>query len=106
MLILKGSKEKLVELAAKNAQNLLEQNKEKYRREQKKTVGAVQEIEQLIDVHNIHRMESYDISNTNGYESVASMIVYEDGKPKEIITENLKLKQYRDLMTMQVWKKF
>ena len=39
-------------------------------------------------------------------ESVASMIVYEDGKPKEIITENLKLKQYRDLMTMQVWKKF
>ena len=100
----KGSKEKLVELAAKNAQNLLEQNKEKYRREQKKTVGAVKEIEQLIDVHNIHRMESYDISNTNGYESVASMIVYEDGKP--IITENLKLKQYRDLMTMQVWKKF
>ena len=88
----KGSKEKLVELAAKNAQNLLEQNKEKYRREQKKTVGAVKEIEQLIDVHNIHRMESYDISNTNGYESVASMIVYEDGKPKRNNYRKFKIK--------------
>lgn len=78
----KGSKEKLVELAAKNARNLLEQNKEKYRREQKRTTGAVNEIEELIGINNIHRMESYDISNTNGYESVASMIVYEDGKPK------------------------
>lgn len=78
----KGSKEKLVELAAKNARNLLEQNKEKYRREQKKTVGAVHEIEELIGIEGVHRMESYDISNTNGYESVASMIVYEDGKPK------------------------
>lgn len=70
----------------------LEQNKEKYRREQKKTVGAVQEIEQLIDVHNIHRMESYDISNTNGYESVASMIVYEDGKPKRNNYRKFKIK--------------
>ena len=78
----KGSKEKLVELAAKNAGNLLEQNKEKYRREQKRTVGAVEEIEELIGITGIHRMEAYDISNTNGYESVASMIVYEDGKPK------------------------
>ena len=78
----KGSKEKLVELAAKNACNLLEQNKEKYRREQKRTVGAVEEIEELIGITGIHRMEAYDISNTNGYESVASMIVYEDGKPK------------------------
>lgn len=78
----KGSKEKLVELAAKNARNLLEQNKEKYRREQKKTVGAVHEIEELLGIEGVDRMESYDISNTNGYESVASMIVYEKGKPK------------------------
>lgn len=78
----KGKKEKLVELASKNARNLLEQNKEKYRREQKKTTGAVEEIEQLTGIMGIHRMEAYDISNTNGYESVASMIVYEEGKPK------------------------
>ena len=78
----KGSKEKLVELAAKNAGNLLEQNKEKYRREQKRTVGAVEEIEELIGITGIHRMEAYDISNTNGYASVASMIVYEIGTPQ------------------------
>jgi excinuclease ABC subunit C len=78
----KGDKEKLVELAAKNARNLLEQNKEKYRREYKKTIGAVNEIEHLTGITKIHRMESFDISNTNGYESVASMVVYEDGKPK------------------------
>lgn len=88
----KGSKEKLVELAAKNARNLLEQNKEKYRREQKKTVGAVHEIEELTGIKGIHRMESYDISNTNGYESVASMIVYEDGKPKRNNYRKFKIK--------------
>ena len=88
----KGNNEKLVELAAKNARNLLEQNKEKYRRQQKKTVGAVKEIEQLIDITGIHRMESYDISNTNGYESVASMIVYEDGKPKRNNYRKFKIK--------------
>ncbi len=88
----KGSKEKLVELAAKNAGNLLEQNKEKYRREQKRTTGAVHEIEELIGIEGIHRMESYDISNTNGYESVASMIVYEDGKPKRNNYRKFKIK--------------
>lgn len=88
----KGSKEKLVELAAKNARNLLEQNKERYRREQKKTIGAVREIGELIGVEGIHRIESYDISNTSGYESVASMIVYEDGKPKRNSYRKFKIK--------------
>lgn len=88
----KGSKEKLVELAAKNARNLLEQNKERYRREQKKTIGAVREIGELIGVEGIHRIESYDISNTSGYESVASMIVYEDGKPKRNNYRKFKIK--------------
>lgn len=88
----KGSKEKLVELAAKNARTLLEQNKEKYRREQRRTTGAVHEIEELIGIEGIHRMESYDISNTNGYESVASMIVYEDGKPKRNNYRKFKIK--------------
>lgn len=88
----KGSKEKLVELAKKNAANLLEQNKEKYRREARRTIGAVGEIEELIGVSDIHRMESYDISNTNGYESVASMIVYEDGKPKRNNYRKFKIK--------------
>ena len=91
----KGSKEKLVELAAKNAENLLEQNKEKYRREQRKTTGAVHEIEKLTGITGIHRMESYDISNTNGYESVASMIVYEDDKPKRNNYRKFKIKSVK-----------
>ena len=91
----KGSKEKLVELAAKNAENLLEQNKEKYRREQRKTTGAVHKIEELTGITGIHRMESYDISNTNGYESVASMIVYEDGKPKRNNYRKFKIKSVK-----------
>lgn len=78
----KGKKEKLVELAAKNARNLLEQNKEKYRMEKKRTIGAVHEIEELIGIAEIGRIESFDISNTSGFESVGSMIVYEDGKPR------------------------
>ncbi len=79
----KGKKNKLVELAAKNARTLLEQNKDKYRREQKRTVGAVREIEELIGLSGIERMESFDISHTGGIETVASMIVYENGKPKK-----------------------
>lgn len=88
----KGTKEKLVELARKNAESLLEQNKEKYRREQKKTIGAVAEIEKLLGISGISRMESFDISNTSGYESVASMIVYEDGKPKRNNYRKFKIK--------------
>lgn len=79
----KGKKNKLVELAAKNARSLLEQNKDKYRREQKRTIGAVHEIEELIGLTGIERMESFDISHTSGMETVASMIVYENGKPKK-----------------------
>ena len=81
-----------MELANKNARNLLEQNKEKYRREKQKTIGAVKEIEELLNLTNIHRMEAYDISNTNGYESVGSMIVYEDGKPKRNSYRRFKIK--------------
>lgn len=88
----KGGKNKLVELAAKNARNLLEQNKEKYRREQRKTKGAVAEIEELIGISDVYRMESYDISHTSGFEVVASMIVYEDGKPKKNKYRKFKMK--------------
>jgi excinuclease ABC subunit C len=77
----KGEKEKLVELAAKNAQLVLSQDRERIKREEGRTIGAVREIEKLIGLDGIKRMEAYDISNTNGFESVGSMIVYENGKP-------------------------
>ena len=78
----KGEKEKLVELAAKNAKMVLEKDKERIKREEGRTIGAVKEIEKLLDLNNLVRMEAYDISNTNGFASVGSMIVYERGKPK------------------------
>ena len=78
----KGSKEKLVELAAKNAALVLSQDREKIKREEGRTIGAVKEIAALIGVEGIHRMEAYDISNISGFANVGSMVVYEKGKPK------------------------
>ncbi|MBQ8278841.1 MAG: excinuclease ABC subunit UvrC [Roseburia sp.] len=88
----KGSKEKLVELAQKNARLVLNQDKEKLRREEGRTIGAVKEIEKLLDMKDIVRMEAYDISNINGFETVGSMIVYEKGKPKRSDYRKFKLR--------------
>ncbi len=78
----KGYKEKLVELAAQNAQLVLSQDKERIKREEGRTIGAVREIAALLDLENIHRMEAFDISNISGFANVGSMVVYEKGKPK------------------------
>lgn len=78
----KGNKEKLLELAKENARIKLNQDLEKIKREQAKTLGAVKQIERIIGLQDIHRMEAYDISNISGYESVGSMVVFEDGKSK------------------------
>ena len=78
----KGTREKMVELAFKNAQMVLDKDNERIKNEQKKTVGAMQEIADWLDLGTIKRVEAYDISNTNGIESVGSMVVFEDGRPK------------------------
>lgn len=78
----KGTKEKLVELAAENARLVLSKDKERLKREEGRTIGAVKEVAALLGLKNISRMEAYDISNTNGFESVGSMVVYERGRPK------------------------
>ena len=78
----KGTKEKLVELAAKNAEMVLSQDKERIRREEGRTIGAMKEIAGWLGLQNAARMEAFDISNTNGFESVGSMVVFEKGKPK------------------------
>lgn len=78
----KGTKEKLVELAARNAELVLSQDKEKIKREEGRTIGAMKEIAGLLDLENVVRVEAFDISNISGFESVGSMIVYEKGKPK------------------------
>ncbi len=78
----KGAKEKLVELAEKNAQLVLSQDKEKIKREEGRTIGALKEIAQLLGLPGISRVEAFDISNLNGFETVGSMVVYEKGKPR------------------------
>lgn len=88
----KGEKERLVELAKKNAELVLTKDKERIKREEGRTIGAVREIEKLLGVGRITRMEAFDISNTNGFESVGSMVVYERGKPKRNDYRKFKIK--------------
>lgn len=88
----KGTKEQLVELAQNNARMVLTKDKERLKREEGRTIGAVKEIEQLLGISHISRMEAYDISNTNGFESVGSMVVYDRGKPKRNDYRKFKIK--------------
>ena len=78
----KGTKEKLVELAEKNASLVLSKDRERLKREEGRTIGAVKEIARLLGLEDLNRMEAYDISNISGFASVGSMVVYEKGKPK------------------------
>lgn len=88
----KGTKEKLVELARENAKMVLTKDKERLKREEGRTIGAVKEIAALLGLDGIIRMEAYDISNTNGFESVGSMVVYERGRPKRNDYRKFKIK--------------
>ena len=88
----KGTKEKLVELAQKNAQMVLKNDRERLKREEGRTIGAVKELEKVLGLKGIIRMEAYDISNTNGFDSVGSMVVYEHGKPKRNDYRKFKIK--------------
>ena len=88
----KGTKEKLVELARENARMVLSKDKERLKREEGRTIGAVKEIAALLGIESITRMEAYDISNTNGFESVGSMVVYERGRPKRNDYRKFKIK--------------
>ena len=79
----RGEKHRLMEMAADNAALLLTQNKEKVKREEARTIGAVRQLSEMLDIPSLHRMEAYDISNTSGFQSVGSMVVFEDGRPKK-----------------------
>ena len=87
-----GQKEKLVELAAKNAHLVLSQDKEKIKREEGRTIGAAKEIAGWLELPPIHRIEAFDISNISGFENVGSMVVYEKGKPKRSDYRKFKIK--------------
>ncbi|CBK73234.1 excinuclease ABC, C subunit [Butyrivibrio fibrisolvens 16/4] len=88
----RGAKEKLVELAAKNAQMVLDQDREKIKKEEGRTIGAMKEISSLLGLPNASRMEAFDISNISGFQSVGSMVVFEKGKPKRSDYRKFKIK--------------
>lgn len=87
-----GQKERLVELACNNASIVLQKDRDKIKREKERTVGALREIEELLQLEGINRVESYDISNTSGFQSVGSMVVFEAGKPKKNDYRKFKIK--------------
>jgi excinuclease ABC subunit C len=78
----KGQKSRLVDLAVENAALILKGDRERMKREEGRTIGAVRELEELLGLSSCQRMEAYDISNISGFANVGSMIVYEKGKPK------------------------
>lgn len=88
----KGTKEKLVELALENARMVLSKDRERIKREEGRTIGAVHEVEGWLGLKNVVRMEAYDISNISGFESVGSMVVYEKGRPKRSDYRKFKIK--------------
>ncbi|MDD7025484.1 MAG: excinuclease ABC subunit UvrC [Lachnospiraceae bacterium] len=88
----KGTKERLVDLAARNAALVLSQDREKIKREEGRTIGAVKELAELLGLERIVRMEAFDISNISGFENVGSMVVYEKGKPKKSDYRKFKIK--------------
>lgn len=88
----KGTKEKLVELASENAAMVLSKDRERMKREEGRTIGAVREVERWLGLTDINRMEAFDISNISGFESVGSMVVYEKGKPKRSDYRKFKIK--------------
>lgn len=88
----KGTKERMVELAKRNAELVLAQDKERIKREEGRTIGAMKEIADLLGLERINRVEAFDISNISGYNSVGSMIVYEKGKPKNSDYRKFKIK--------------
>ena len=88
----KGKKEQMVELAARNATIVLRQDKDKIKSEERKTKGAVREIDELLGLPYTKRMEAYDISDISGYDTVASMVVYEDGSPRRNDYRKFKIK--------------
>lgn len=88
----RGQKEKMVELAEKNARMVLDQDLERIRREQERTIGAMAEIAGLLNLSGLKRVEAFDISNISGMESVGSMVVFENGKPKRNDYRRFKIK--------------
>lgn len=87
----KGDKNKLLDLAKENASLVLAQDIERIKRKEERTVGAANELATILGIESARRLEAFDISNISGYHSVASMVVFENGKPKKNAYRKFKL---------------
>lgn len=87
----KGQKEKMLLLAHQNAEMLVKRDAQKHKAEEARTKGAITELAELLGIEKAERIESYDISNTQGFNSVGSMIVYDGGKPRKSDYRKFKL---------------
>lgn len=77
----KGEKKSLVEMVRKNAVEYLEKFSDMNKRKYEKSIGALEELKNLLELDEIpSRIESFDISNIQGVDSIGSMVVYTDGK--------------------------
>ena len=101
----KGEKARLMEMAAKNASIILTQDREKIKREEQRTTGAVKELEELLGISGIVRMEAFDISNISGFQSVGSMVVYEHGRPKRADYRKFRIQTVEGPTTMRPWRR-
>ena len=89
----KGERKSLVLMAQNNAKIVLDKFGAEIRREHNRTKGALEEIQKALNIDfELNRIESYDISNTQGFESVASMVVFENGLPKRSDYRKFKIK--------------
>ena len=96
----RGQKHKMVEMAKENAQNVLRMDREKIKREERRTIGAVHEIEELLGMEGLNRMEAFDISNISGFQTVASMVVFERGKARGKDTTLGSFTKFPDILMM------
>lgn len=89
----RGEKRRLVEMAQTNARLALEERKNRIAGDQAKAEEAMLELQERLGLPNLpYRMEAFDISNTQGTESVAAMVVFEGGQPKKSDYRKFKIK--------------
>ncbi|HYU21453.1 MAG TPA: excinuclease ABC subunit UvrC [Chloroflexota bacterium] len=89
----RGERRRMVDLAAANARETLELQKAEWLADSARTSEAALELQEELGLPNLpRRIECYDISNIQGTSSVASMVVFEDGKPKRSDYKRFKIK--------------
>jgi len=89
----RGEKRKLIELAAQNARQKLEEMRLQWLNTEQRAIASLSEIRDLLGLPGLPaRIECYDISNTQGTNSVGAMVVFEQGEPKKSRYRKFKIK--------------